>query len=452
MAPASILRARLVQLGIPAIAALVGVVAGLSPKLGIAAAVGLVYVVIVVESLALGVALFMAVTFMESVSAFSGLSLAKGAGALLAFSWLALVATDRRRGRQLVADHPALAATLVALGAWAALSAAWAELPTVSYDGATRWILNLMLFPIVYAAVRSPRHVRWVFALFIVGALVSAALGVATGTATDDARLAGEGVNANELGELLVVAVVLAGALGASRSLPSPARAVSYAAAGLSVIALLMTASRGALVGLLVALLVAPLLIGPGRRLAALALVVLSVAGGATYLLAYAPAADLQRITQADTTGTGRTDIWKVGWRMVEANPLTGVGVGNYNNSTVHYLFEPGTITRSDFIVDDPKAAHNIYLQVLAELGIPGLAFMLLIVGTVLVYLLKAARGFARAGDHGMDLLSRALLVALCGLLAALFFSTAIYSKQLWLLLATGVAIHALSRERAAAP
>jgi O-antigen ligase len=201
-----------------------------------------------------------------------------------------------------------------------------------------------------------------------------------------------------------------------------------------------------------VALLLTPVLAGPRRRGIALALILAAVTTGGVYLLAVAPPENLERLTAADATGSGRTDIWKVGLRMVSANPVVGVGAGNYPNSTIHYLFEPGTITRSDFIVDLPKPAHNVYLQALAELGAVGLTLFLLVLGASLRAVLLAARTFRRAGDRSMELLSRALLIGLCGLLASAFFSTAIYSKQLWLMLALAVAVHALARERAAPP
>ena len=58
-----------------------------------------------------------------------------------------------------------------------------------------------------------------------------------------------------------------------------------------------------------------------------------------------------------------------------------------------------------------------------------------------------------------MDLLSRALFVALVGLLASAFFGSRQFSKQLWLLLALAPAFLALARagavqarERLAAP
>lgn len=446
----AILPARLWQVAVPAFAALVGIVAGVSPTLGIAAALGAAYASIVLTDIAVGVALFVALAFLESISAASGLSLAKAAGGLLALSWAALVATRGGRGRQLARDHPVATGAIVVLGAWVAMSAAWAEIPAAAFDAASRWILNLLLLPIVYVAVREPRHVRWVFTLFILGALLSAGIGItgASSGASGADRLGGSGVNANELGELLIVSVVLATTLGVSRSLAPPLRVLAFVASGLSLLALLATVSRGAMVGLAVALLLTPLLIGSRRRLLSVGLVVLAVGGAVTYLVAIAPTADLQRITQSDGSGTGRVDIWKVGWRMVEDNPVAGVGAGNYANSTVHYLFDAGELERSDFIVDDPKPTHNVYLQALAELGVVGLALFLSILAFSLRSLLRAAWAFRRAGDRTMEVLSRGLLIALCGLLASAFFSTAIYSKQLWLLLGVSVALSAMAAER----
>ena len=55
---------------------------------------------------------------------------------------------------------------------------------------------------------------------------------------------------------------------------------------------------------------------------------------------------------------------------MVEAHPVSGVGAGNFRDVSGQYLLvEPGAITASDQIIDEPHFAHNVYLEVLAELG-----------------------------------------------------------------------------------
>ena len=56
-----------------------------------------------------------------------------------------------------------------------------------------------------------------------------------------------------------------------------------------------------------------------------------------------------ERVTDL-SGGTGRTDLWTVGWRMVQDRPLLGVGVGNFQNASIHYLLRPGAIQRDDLI------------------------------------------------------------------------------------------------------
>ena len=100
--------------------------------------------------------------------------------------------------------------------------------------------------------------------------------------------------------------------------------------------------------------------------------------------------------------GTGRTTIWAVGWRMVEAHPFTGIGADNFQISSIHYLLRPGALTRTDFIVEKPKVAHNTYLEVLATLGIVGLLMFLSILAFAIRQTVRAVRSFARRGDYKM--------------------------------------------------
>jgi O-antigen ligase len=138
---------------------------------------------------------------------------------------------------------------------------------------------------------------------------------------------------------------------------------------------------------------------------------------------------------------------------MFEAHPVNGVGIGNYQVVSIHYLLRPGITQEDKFIVDTPAQfpPHNIYLSVLSELGIIGLTLFLAILGLTLAAALRAARVFARRGDPIGELLARGLFIALTGYLAALFFSTSLYSKQLWLLLALAPALQAIAVRGAAA-
>jgi len=314
-----------------------------------------------------------------------------------------------------------------------------------------RLLLNFVLFPIALVAIYRQRDVSWLFGIFIAGALFSVLIGLLQGPfgkPGDTGRLGGAGVNPNQLGAYLSVAMVFAAAFFANRRSPAIARWAALVAAGLAAVSLFLTLSRGALLGLGVALLVAPLAVGRGRRAAALALVVLTIAGATTWFVAVAPASAVNRITHpAYGGGAGREDLWRVGWRMVDNHPILGVGAGNFSVASIHYLLRPGATQRDKYIVGPSKEpAHNIYLTVLAELGVVGLALFIVILVACLRSVILAARAFAARGDPTMELLARALFIGLVGLLVTEFFSTALYSKQLWFLLAACPALLALAQ------
>jgi O-antigen ligase len=161
---------------------------------------------------------------------------------------------------------------------------------------------------------------------------------------------------------------------------------------------------------------------------------------------AYAASDEARERVTTIGSGTGRTDIWTVGWRMVEAQPLQGVGVGNFQTSSVHYLLEPGAILRDDFIVDRPQVAHNMYLHVLAETGIPGLVLFLGLLGAGTLAAWRASNQFAQRQDVLMESCSRVVVVALVALFVADFFVSEQLSKSLWLLVGLGPALLAISR------
>jgi O-antigen ligase len=92
---------------------------------------------------------------------------------------------------------------------------------------------------------------------------------------------------------------------------------------------------------------------------------------------------------------------WLQAGRVIAAAPLMGVGLGNYETAVPAYIYqgEPASIY-----------AHNFFLQITAEIGIPWLLFMLLL---VLPWLKKNYKIFLQR--------ETALFTALCILL--LFFN-----------------------------
>ncbi len=443
--------AGLFHAGIVVIALLVGVAAAFRPGLAVAGVLALALLPLVLARPIVGVCALVFLSFLEAYSAMSGaVSLTKILGGLLVLAWWVAVATARRTDREaegLLSREPFLAAALVLLAAWAAMSLVWAEVPALGETAVTRFALNFVLFPIALVAIRTPRHVMWIVAVFVVGAFAAVALGLAEGSVGDPAaesRLKGAGLNPNQLGSYCVVAAIFATTLAANPRWSVLARTAALAVAGFAGIAVFMTLSRGALVGLAAALVIAPLVIGRRRRAGAVVIAVAAVLGTVGWYATVAPPNAVERVTHPGG-GSGREDLWRVGWRMVEDQPVWGVGAGNFPVAAVHYLLRPGATERDEIIVDEQKVAHNIYLTVLSELGAVGLAFFLFIIFLALRCALSAARRFAHAGDPVMELVARGLFISIVSMAAVGFFSSALYSKQFWLLLAIAPALRALA-------
>jgi O-antigen ligase len=289
-----------------------------------------------------------------------------------------------------------------------------------------------------------------VIAAFVIGATAAAALGVMAGAEPTPygqaARISGEFENANTLASTLVASLSLSLGLAFALKEHTIRRNFALGAAAFAMLGILLTVSRSGLVALGVAAIAA--IIFSGRWRAKVALVSVGVAVSAViYFLAFAPPEARDRVSHLEG-GTGRSDIWKVAWRMSEENPTKGVGAGNFRTSSIHYVVAPGILRRSDFLVNTQKVAHNVFLETLAELGIVGLSLLLLLIAMLVRTQIAAIWQFARNGDVQMEIIARASLIGLFGLLASLFFSSDQYNKQLWLLLALGPTLLAIARSQ----
>jgi O-antigen ligase len=433
-----------------------GVIAGIDPRFAIAGSLSFGFLLLVLADLYVGLILFTLVNFAAQVPTVAGptLSFAKIAGLLLAISWVAALATRHDTRSDFTSAHPGLTYVLVLFLSWSAVSQVWAEDSGAALTAFSRLALDAMLFLIIFTAIRTPTQAIGFVGAFVGGACIDGLYGVlfAPSSAATASRLSSSITNPNELASILVAALVLSFGLAAALRRQPLARGGALAAAALCTGGIFLTGSRGGLVALAVAL-AAFLIVGARWRGRLLAVVVVVALAGVGYFNYVASPAIRSHVSSVGS-GTGRLDLWTVAWRMVEQEPIRGVGAGNFPVSSVHYLLEPGAIQRSDYIVGSPKVAHNTYLELWAELGLVGLMMFVCVVGFCLYSALKAAGSFARQGDAQMEVIARALFVALAGLLAADFFGSRLTNKEVWLLLGLGPALLAIarSRERPASP
>jgi putative inorganic carbon (HCO3(-)) transporter len=426
----------------------IGVLAGVNPEYGLLGALGVMFAIVTIMDVTLGFVLFTAASFLDLASSSGSFTGTKVIGLVLFVSWLARIATSRGADlAEFATENPALSFALVAMLGWAGMSFAWAFSPNSALSGTGRYLLVMMLIPIAYSAIRKREHLVWVITAFVVGAVFSGAYGFIHPTAAgmDAGRLTGTIGDAN--GEATVLAAAIPLLIGLSGVIRGSARLKLVALVGVAILfaSLVNTLSREGLLSLGAVMLAAVIFGGRWRRQAALLLVI-----GATATVGYyfvlAPATSLQRVTMTDTSG--RSSLWTVAIRVIKAHPLLGVGNDNFIQVENRYINQPGSI-QAMFVVTTPKLTHNTFLEATADLGIPGLLTMLAVLGCSIGAAVRAAWIFERLGDGEMELMSRAVVLALVAVLTSDLFVASAYAKYLWIPLAMCPVVLRLARREA---
>ena len=438
----------------------VGILVGKDPGIGFFLVVGGAVTLLAFRDLTWGLAAVAALSYLEAIPAVAGggLSGSKLLTGMVVFAWFALI-TIQPRARQLFwVDHPLLTMAIGAFLVWVMLSAIWAAVPMAALVVLGSFGLAALLFPVTYTALRDVADVQKLLTVLVVFAFIAATYGFAIDPSASGASGGDPAAELNRLGGSIgdpnrFAAKVLPGAIIAialafiAKSLA--ARVFFSGAAVVGMIAVLLSLSRGGLIAAGVVCLAAPLVVAGARgRVAVVSFTAIALAVVALFVLT--PPESRQRITESDG-GNGRTDIWKVGWRMVEAHPANGIGAGNYEGTSIHYLIQPGAILRDEYFVTAPKVAHNSYLHVLAELGAIGLGLYLTIIVMAMGCLYRASQIARRLRERKLMILSHAIFLAVLSALVANFFISEQLAKLPWLFLAMGPAMLAIATERARA-
>jgi len=142
---------------------------------------------------------------------------------------------------------------------------------------------------------------------------------------------------------------------------------------------------------------------------------------------------------------TGRVKIWERGIGYMLSRPAFGVGMGNFQTAE-------GTISPMARRSESGHgvrwgAAHNTFVQIGAELGIPGLLLFLGLILSVFATLRRVTR-YARAGPQTQDLarLAQSLTAAVIGFVVGGFFLSLAYADMLYTLVALSLALAKVTR------
>jgi putative inorganic carbon (HCO3(-)) transporter len=319
----------------------------------------------------------------------------------------------------------ALALVLVAVIA----SSLAAERLALAYKEAIKWLELVVVFLFTVACVRTERRQQAVLAALFLAGTAEALYGVfqyatgrgpATFTVGEALRAYGNFEQPNPFAGYLATILPLAVA-AAAWGLAS--KRFSFALlAGLAIVAcgsgILLSLSRGAWVGVLLALaaMLASWSASSRRWLApsagALALFVLLTAsnvlpgGWSDRLAAVAENFGIfdvrtTQVTNENFAVVERMAHWQAGWYMFLDHPFLGVGAGNYPAAYDRYSL-PGWREHLGH-------AHNYYLNMAAEAGLPGAAALVALMVSTYVVILGGLRR-QPSGSFG-----RALLVGLFG-------------------------------------
>lgn len=320
------------------------------------------------------------------------------AAALLAARWLALGAPAVRTS----ADWP-----VIALAALGLLSLAVTARMDLTAPQVGRLLLGVALFYGVAGWATTPARLGLLSLGFACAGLVLA-LGALVGVDWAQAgsklallpvgligrlqRSVGDGVNPNVMaGYLALLLPIVAGpALFGWRKLGFAGRALHVGTTLLMLVVLVLTQSRAGLLAVSVGALALAAL---RWRAALIGAVALGLAGAASLALGAGPALAAALAANVALGGLAeRQEIWSRAGYIVRDFFFTGVGMGSFAH--VVGRFYPLVLAPPD-----APHAHNLFLQVAVDLGVPGLMAYLTALALVVTTAWRAL-GRAKAGAN----------------------------------------------------
>lgn len=356
------------------------------------------------------------------VSAVHG-QLAKLPPAALIVVWAAV----RLRRREMPRSHP-VHAVLAAFTVLVLASAAVHAGGPFTAEYTVRWLPFLAVAVVLIDVAATDVPVRTLLAAAVTGATVAGAGALYSLVVADAARATGPLADPNDLAFVLVTAVPLLAAVLPADPAPRHVLAVT-AAATVLVAGAAATFSRGGALALAagVGWLAARRVLSP-KVVVGAAVATLAAAGAvATFAGPHLARSVREKSFIAESNVDTRELRWRAAARMFAENPVLGVGPGGFRA-------EYAAASHNAEIAEQTPVAHNMFLEVAAELGLPAFCLFLALIATAMV---ASERVLRSTRDRGPMVAVQASMVAV--VVGAVFLSEQYY-LPLWLLVAVAVA------------
>ncbi|PRY38013.1 O-antigen ligase family protein [Umezawaea tangerina] len=348
--------------------------------------------------------------------------LAKLAPALLAVTWVAVRVRDRVPPR----PHP-VHGVLALFAVVVLVSAAVHAGEPYALEYTQRWLPFLVVTAILVDVAAREVPIRSLLVSAVAGAAVAGGGALYSLIAEGESRASGPLDDPNDLAHVLVAALPLVVPIVAARR--GPVSVLALLAGGVLVAGAAATFSRGgglaltAAVALLVLRKVLPL-----RVLAAACGVLAVLALGGAVVAEQELAKALQEKSFIASTNVDTRELrWQAAARILTEHPLLGVGPGGFRQ-------EYAGASHNAEVDEQTPVAHDMYLEVAAELGLPGLLLFAGLIGTAVV---AGERALRRGADRHQVVAVQASLLAV--VVASTFLSEQYY-LPLWLMIAVACA------------
>lgn len=318
-------------------------------------------------------------------------------------------------------------AALILFGLWTLASIEWSIFPEASETHAIEILKLVAIYLTMVNVVTTPRRLAAFAVVMVLASTVTSGHVIDWYHRGEDliegfrARWVGVYADPNHMAMDVGIVVPLAAAIALHRKNALWVRVLCALAIPLAVTAVVYSYSRGGFIGLIVATTLW-IFLHRGRRWSTL-LVGGALAAG---LLLFAPTTFWDRnetLTSfhEDASAMGRVYAWEVAAGMSSDHPVRGVGAGGFRYAWP--LYAPPE-ARTAYV------AHNVYLDVVGELGFVGLLLFLVFTGGA------AGGAWAATSSQSSGWLASGIAAAVAGYVVCSLFSGYITSAHFYVLFA----------------